>query len=113
MKTGTIVLTRFPYTDLTSSKRRPTVVLYKVNPHDPDVIVGFISSVMPATLADTDFVLDKTHADFASTGLKIASIFKMDKLATLDSSIFTGALGDVSPTILADLKVCLRKALDL
>jgi mRNA interferase MazF len=98
---------------LTSSKRRPAVVLSKVNPHDPDVIVGFISSVMPITLADTDFVLDKTHVDFALTGLKTASVFKMDKLATLDSSIFTGALGYVFPTILADLKSCLRKALDL
>jgi mRNA interferase MazF len=113
MKTGTIVLTRFPYTDLTSSKRRPAVILSKVNPYDPDVIVGFISSVIPSAVSNTDFVLDKNHADFALTGLKTASIFKMDKLATLDSSIFTGALGDVSPTILADLKDCLRKALDL
>jgi mRNA interferase MazF len=68
---------------------------------------------MPITVADTDFILDKSHNDFALTGLKTASIFKMDKLATLDSSIFTGELGDVSPTILEDLKECLRKALDL
>jgi mRNA interferase MazF len=113
MKTGTIVLTRFPYTDLTSSKRRPVVFLSKVSLHHPDVIVGFISSVIPIIPSNTDFVLDKTHADFALTGIKTASVFKMDKLATLDSSIFTGALGDVSPTILDALKDCLRKALDL
>ena len=113
MKTGTIVLTRFPYTDLTSSKRRPAVILSKVSLHDPDVIVGFISSVMPLTVVDTDFVLNTTHADFSLTGLKATSIFKMDKLATLDSSIFTGEIGDVSPIILEGLKSCLRNALDL
>ena len=113
MKTGTIVLTRFPYTDLTSSKRRPAVILSKVSLHDPDVIVGFISSVMPLTVADTDFVLNTTHADFSLTGLKATSIFKMDKLATLDSSIFTGEIGDISPIILEELKNCLRNALDL
>ena len=113
MKTGTIVLTRFPYTDLTSSKRRPAVILSKVSLHDPDVIVGFISSVMPLTVADTDFVLNTTHADFSLTGLKATSIFKMDKLATLDSSIFTGEIGDISPMILEKLKNCLRNALDL
>ncbi len=113
MKTGTIVLTRFPFTDLTSSKRRPAVVLSKVNPNDPDVIVGFISSVMPKTVSETDFVLSTTNNDFLKTGLKTTSVFKMDKLATLDSSIFTGELGDVSPTILKTLKACLKKALDL
>lgn len=113
MKTGTIVLTRFPYTDLSSSKRRPAVILSKVHPHDPDVIVGFISSVLPNVAVDTDFMLATTDADFSKTGLKKTSVFKMDKLATLDSSIFTGSLGDVSPTILTALKTCLRNALDL
>ena len=113
MKTGTIVLTRFPYTDLSSSKRRPAVILSKVHPQDPDVIVGFISSVLPNVAVDTDFILATTDVDFSKTGLKKTSVFKMDKLATLDSSIFTGSLGDVSPTILTALRVCLRNALDL
>ncbi len=113
MKTGTIVLIRFPYTDLTSSKRRPAVVLSQVSLHHSDVIVGFISSVLPTEVSNTDFVLDKSHDDFALTGLKSTSVFKMDKLATLDSSIFTGELGDVSPKTLANLKDCLRKALNL
>ena len=57
MKTGTIVLTRFPFTDLTSSKRRPAVILSKVNQNDPDVIVGFISSVIPKMVTVFNWVL--------------------------------------------------------
>ena len=113
MKTGTIVLTRFPFTDLSSTKRRPAVILSKVRPHDSDVIVGFISSVITTTISETDFILNATDIDFKSTGLKTTSIFKMDKLATLDTTIFTGELGKVSPKILQTLKDCLRKALDL
>ena len=113
MKTGTIVLTRFPFTDLTSTKRRSAVVLSKVDGNDTDVIVGFISSVIPKTLNVTDFVLQTVDIDFYKTGLKTISVFKMNKLATLDSSIFTGELGEVSPLILEKLKICLRIALDL
>ena len=113
MKTGTIVLTRFPFTDLTSTKRRPAIILSKVHPHESDVIVGFISSVIPKTISETDFILNTTDVDFKSTGLKTTSIFKMDKLATLNSSIFTGELGNVSPKVLQALKGCLRIALDL
>lgn len=37
----------------------------------------------------------------------------MDKLATLDTAIFTGELGEVSDTVFAELKIRLRKVLDL
>jgi hypothetical protein len=37
----------------------------------------------------------------------------MDKLATLDINIFTGELGEVSDAIFGELKIRLRKALDL
>lgn len=113
MDRGTIVLTKFPFTDLSSVKRRPALVLSVDNPADPDVIVAFISSVVPLSSASTDFVINMAHPDFKQTGLTKASVFKMDKLATLDKSIFTGQLGEVSPTIYTTLKQCLRVALDL
>lgn len=34
-----IVLTRFPFTDLSSTKRRPAVVLTNRKPNSPDVIL--------------------------------------------------------------------------
>lgn len=113
MERGVIVLTKFPFTDLSATKRRPALVLSPDNPVDPDVIVAFISSIVPVSPGQTDFVLDASHPDFAATGLSKTSVFKMDKLATLDKAIFTGELGEVSATIYVELKARLRLALDL
>lgn len=113
MDRGTIVLTKFPFTDLSATKRRPALILSPNNPTDPDVIVAFISSVVPATSSTTDFVLEISHPDFIGTGLNKTSVFKMDKLATLDKAIFTGELGEVTAPIYAELKARLRLALDL
>ncbi len=113
MNRGTIVLTKFPFTDLSATKRRPALVLSSDNPVNPDMIVAFISSVVPSLPNATDFVLATSHPDFAATGLSKTSVFKMDKLATLDKAIFTGELGEVSATIYIELKDRLRLALDL
>jgi len=113
MDKKTIVLTKFPFTDLSSTKRRPAVIISKVTDSEPDVIVSFISSVIPENPKETDYILETTHKDFNSTGLKKTSVFKMDKLATLEKSIFTGELGTISDDIYQELKTRLAKALDI
>jgi len=113
MDKKTIVLTRFPFTDLSSSKRRPAVIISKVKENEPDVIVSFISSVVPEVPKETDFILDTSHKDFNQTGLKKTSVFKMDKIATLEKSIFTGELGFISDDIYQELKKRLTIALDI
>lgn len=113
MKRGTIVLTKFPFTDLSSSKRRPALIISKVSNEKPDVIVAFISSVIPGRLSETDFVLDTNHKDFPGTGLRKKSVFKMDKLATLDKTIFSGELGNLTTNILVKLEIRLKIALEL
>ncbi|MCX6583915.1 MAG: type II toxin-antitoxin system PemK/MazF family toxin [Candidatus Aminicenantes bacterium] len=113
MERGTVVLTKFPFTDLSSAKRRPAVIISRVSNEKEDVIVAFISSVIPYNLSETDFVLDTGHKDFAATGLKKKSVFKMDKLATLNKSIFSGIMGNISVDILKQLESRLMFALDL
>ena len=113
MDKKTIVLTKFPFTDLSSTKRRPAVIISKVTDSEPDVIVSFISSVIPETPKETDYILETTHKDFDQTGLKKTSVFKMDKLATLEKSLFTGELGTISDDIYQELKIRLTKALDI
>jgi len=113
MERGTVVLTKFPFTDLSSAKRRPAVIISRVSNEKEDVIVAFISSVIPYNLSETDFVLDTGHKDFAAAGLKKKSVFKMDKLATLNKSIFSGIMGNISVDILKQLESRLMFALDL
>jgi hypothetical protein len=70
MKKGAIVLARFPFTDLSGSKRRPALVLTSNNPKSPDVILAFISSVIPISLRNADLLLDSRDENLHSTGLK-------------------------------------------
>lgn len=113
MRRGAIVLTKFPFTDLTAIKRRPAVVVSRMESQNEDVIVAFISSVIPETSCETDFIFDINHKDFKKSGLKTTSVIKLDKLATLNKSIFTGELGFVSNETLLELNIKLMIALDL
>ena len=58
------MLTKFPFTDLSSSKRRPALVLTEAETGDTDVIVAFISSVIPSHPRDTELVFSKNHPEW-------------------------------------------------
>ena len=85
---GSIVLTRFPFTDLSGDKRRPALVVSRDNDRRSDIVVCFITSI-PRTGPDM-----APLAAMAGTGLKVLSAVRFDKLATLDRSIIVGKLGD-------------------
>jgi mRNA interferase MazF len=113
MKPKKIVLTRFPFADLSSSKRRPALVLAVAQSRKTDVIVAFISSVIPKNLKPTEYLVEVQHPNFEETGLKKTSVVKLDKLATLDTGIFTGELGEISEDMFDEIKSCLREAFSL
>ena len=81
MKWGTIVLTKFPFTDLQSIKRRPAVVISRENNPHEDYMVAFITSIPPDKLSDTDLLINPQHKDFKKSGLSKTSVCKLDKLS--------------------------------
>ena len=85
---GSIVLASFPFTDLSGAKRRPALIVSRDNHRRPDVVVCFITSVI-RSLPDSA-LLDAGPG----TGLKVESLVRFDKLATLDRSVIAGKLGD-------------------
>lgn len=109
MKRGDIVLVRFPFTDLSSSKLRPAIIIAPEN-KDGDIILAFISSVIK-DVEDTDFLLGKNDKDFSKTGLKRVSVFKMGKIATLNRNIVYGQIGSVSASLQRKLDERLKRAL--
>jgi len=113
VKRGAVVLTPFPFTDLSGTKVRPAVVVSPADRPGEDVILAFISSVKPLTLLPTDLLIEASHPDFPSTGLKVASIVKCDKLATVQRRIILGELGTLSPALLVELNTRLRVTLGL
>ena len=88
---GAVVLARFPFTDLSGDKRRPALVVSRDNDRRADVVVCFITSV-PRSGPDAAPI-----APAPGTGLKVLSVVRFDKIATLDKSVVTGKLGDAPP----------------
>ena len=111
MEKGTIVLVRFPFTDYTSEKLRPALIISVGN--KTDVCVAFISSVVPLELEKTDYLLTNDDKNFSLTGLKKDSVFRMKKIATLDRRIILGKLGIVSMDLSKILDKKLKIALGL
>jgi len=109
---GDVVLVPFPFTDLTGQKVRPAVII-SPDPVEEDMILAFITSVIPSPLLSTDFFLEKSHLEFPLTGLKAASVFRMAKLVTLHRSLILRRLGKVGRQIQQDLDRCLEKATGL
>jgi len=107
---GKIVLVPFPFTDLTAAKLRPALVIYEGK---EDVVVAFISSKVPPELAETDVLITKEQASFRNTGLKVNSVIKLDKVATLLKDLILGELGELDKELRKEVNQRLRKILEL
>jgi mRNA interferase MazF len=88
---GKIVLIPFPFTDLSSTKLRPALVLHE---GEKDVVVAFISSRIENP-KPTDVIIDKNYPEFKQTGLKLTSALKIDKIATISKELILGEIGEV------------------
>jgi len=113
LQRGDVVLTPFPFTDMSGARVRPALIV-SADTSKADVILAFISSVIPIGIpAATEYVLDTNDTEFAGTGLKQTSVFKMDKLMTLEQTRIMRRLGRVSAVLQQKLDSRLRIALGL
>lgn len=99
MRQGDIVLINFPFSDRSSSKVRPALVISNEehNRQDVDRLFVLISSNTEVR-GKEDLVIATDDADFASSGLKVASVFRCSKLVNLDSSkLRAKRIGRVGP----------------
>lgn len=76
---------------MSGDKRRPALVASRDNGRRADVVVRFITSV-PRSGPDAAPI-----AATPGTGLKVSSVVRFDKVATLDKSVVTGKLGVAPP----------------
>ena len=107
---GDIVLVRFPFTDLTTTKVRPAVVLAT---HGDDVtIVGVFSSV-PQPVRSTWLVISDEDPHFAATGLRMASTIKAERIAVIEQSLIVRKLGALATAHFQRLKDAVKRSLQL
>ena len=107
---GKIVLVPFPLTDLTAAKLRPALVIYEGK---KDVVMAFISSKLPSELSETDVLITKTDTGFKKSGLKVDSIIKLDKVATVLKDLVVGELGELDEELRQEVNRKLKKILEM
>lgn len=103
---GKIVLVHFPFTDLSDTKLRPALVIHE---NDEDVVVAFISSRVPAQYSGSELFVGETHPDFFLTGLKVPSVIRFDKIATLSRELLEGEIGRISPALAMECNDVMKK----
>lgn len=108
-----IYLAHFPYGDTAGMKLRPVLSLTGPVGSVPEVLVAYISSVLPTTLLDSDLVLDPKTREHAATNLKTTSVLRLHKLATIHTSSIVRQLGAVSPATRLEIDDKLRTLLKL
>ncbi len=102
-KPGEVVIAAFPFTALTTSKRRACLILARCETPD-DFLVAFISSVPAKSAWRWAVALEPNHPEWRRIGLKAPSVLRMDKLTTLHASVLSGAIGE----LLDDLMMAAR-----
>ncbi len=107
---GDVVLVRFPFTDLTTTKLRPAVILAT---HADDLTIVGIFSSAPQPSQQNWIVLSSQDDDFPGTGLKTTSVIKAERIAVIERSVVVRKLGSLSSSQMEKLKKAVKIALNL
>ncbi len=93
---GDIVLLKFPFTDSKTFKRRPALIINDFN--DGDIIVCRITSKIYQT--QNDVLIE----NWKESGLKLPSVIRVHKLATLDKELVETLMGRIDKTLKEKVK---------
>jgi mRNA interferase MazF len=96
IETGTIVLLKFPFTDGVNYRRRPALIIKDLE--DGDVLVCRITSKIYKSKYDV--YLD----DWLKFGLKLPSVIRVHKMATLEKNMVESIMGNIDETVLGKVK---------
>jgi len=97
IETGTIVLLKFPFSDGIGFKRRPALVLKDFG--DGDLLVCRITSKIYKSKYDINL---HTWLHF---GLKLPSVIRVHKLATLETEMIESIMGQIDDVTLNKIKL--------
>jgi mRNA interferase MazF len=104
MNPGDIILIRFPQADLQAGKLRPALIVAIAPGRHGDVLLAMITSQSSMAVVNFDEVIDPSDADYAATGLKIRSVIRLSRLATVAVGNIDARLGHISPERLRHIR---------
>ena len=96
IESGSIVLLKFPFTDNMNYKRRPALVIKDLE--DGDILVCRITSKIYKS--KYDIYLN----DWLKFGLKLPSVIRIHKMATLEKDMIESIMGQIDEIILEKVK---------
>ena len=101
---GTIILVYFPFSDHTTVKQRPALIVQAndARPSQRQFIVAQITSNMNRAGPASRVVVRLRSSLAAGTELRTDSVIVMDNLATIHQSLIKGAIGKVPDMSLFD-----------
>lgn len=109
---GDVLLTKFPFTDLSGSRMRPCLVV-SAGSIGQDLILAAISSVVRGAVIPTDLLVETSHSEFPQTGLRVRSVIRVHKLAAVEQSVIGRRLGHIGPRLQVEVDQRLRIALGI
>ena len=104
MKPGDIVLIRFPQADLRIGKLRPALVVAVAPGNHADLLLAMISSRTYQAVPDFDEIIGLSDGDYATTGLKVRSVVRLARIATVAPSVINARLGNISSERLQEIR---------
>jgi mRNA interferase MazF len=113
MRPGEVYLAQFPFGDVPGMKLRPVLLLTPTVGSAPEVLVAYISSVIPAQSLPSDILIDPSNPEFRSMNLKTPSTLRLHKLATIHTSSIVRYLGAADYALQTNVSAKLRALLAL
>ncbi len=95
---GTVILVRFPFSDLSQAKLRPAVVLVHADRGD------WILCQLTSKPYGDPRAVQIIDADFATGGLRVVSYARPAKLFTANHSLFSAEAGKLKPEAFARVR---------
>jgi mRNA interferase MazF len=109
-----VVVLSYPFTDLSAAKVRPALVISpdSYNRSSQDAVFVLITT-NTSRRGPFDFILQTSHAEFATTGLRFDSAVRIDKIFTLSNKLVVRPIGRFGPKLIAEVEKQLRLFLEL
>ena len=103
---GDVVLVQFPFTDQSSTKQRPAIVISsaRYNTERPDLVILAVTSRMRETLGYGEHLL----TDWSVVGLLKPSVVK-PLIATIEKSLVRTVLGQLGQGDLGAVERCIEE----
>ena len=96
LEPGQVVLLAFPNTNLSPGKSRPALLLARIPGRHGDWLACMVSSRLYQAAEGFDDVVTPADDDFASSGLRAASVIRLGRMAVIQTDLIAGVIGSVA-----------------